>query len=58
MEKLEGATQNKHLKMATEDFYRKQAKSYRDSEAYGKMTELYPLLEMTIKDCQGEKLVD
>ena len=58
MEKLEGETHIQSLKMATEDFYRKQAMSYRNSEAYCRMTRLYPLLQTTINECQGEKLIN
>ena len=45
------------LKMGTEDDYRKKANFYRTSPEYGKMISLYPILETSIKDCQGENLV-
>ena len=45
------------LEMETEDHYRKKAHSYRSSSQYGKMISLYPILETSIKDCQGENLV-
>ena len=45
------------LKMETADHYRKKANSYRTSPEYGKMISLYPILEMSIKDCKGENLV-
>jgi len=58
MEKLVGFTQGTDLKMANEDYYRQQAKFYRDSKDYGRMTQLYPVLESSIKDCQDEKLIN
>ena len=58
MEDLESVKHENHLKMATEDFYRNQEKSYRSSKAYGKMTKLYPVLLTSIKECQKEKLVN
>ncbi len=45
------------LKMETEDHYREKANFYRTSPEYGKMISLYPVLETSIKDCQGESLV-
>ncbi len=45
------------LEMGTEDHYRKKANYYRSSPEYGKMISLYPILETSIKDCQGENLV-
>ena len=45
------------LEMETEDHYRKKASFYRTSPEYGKMISLYPILQTSIKDCQGEKLV-
>ena len=47
----------KSLEMETEDHYREKANVYRTSPEYGKMISLYPILETTIKDCKGEKLV-
>ena len=47
----------KSLEMETEDHYREKANAYRTSPEYGKMISLYPILETTIKDCKGEKLV-
>ncbi len=45
------------LEMGTEDHYRKKASFYRTSAEYGKMISLYPILETSIEDCKGEKLV-
>ena len=45
------------LEMETEDHYRKKANTYRTSSQYGKMISLYPILEMSIKDCKDENLV-
>ncbi len=58
MEKLQGAFEKKRMTMATEEFYRKQAKSYRGSKAYGKMTRLYPVLKSSINACRGETLIN
>ena len=49
--------QIKSPEMETEDHYRKKATSYRTSAEYGKMIYLYPILQTSIKDCKGEKLV-
>tara|TARA_Y100001968_G_scaffold314811_1_gene340639 strand:- start:2215 stop:2349 length:135 start_codon:yes stop_codon:yes gene_type:complete len=43
--------------METEDHYRKKASFYRTSPEYGKMISLYPILETSIENCKGEKLV-
>ena len=43
--------------MESEDHYREIANSYRTSSEYGKMISLYPILELSIKDCKGESLV-
>ena len=45
------------LEMETEDHYRKKASFYRTSPEYGKMISLYPILETSIENCKGEKLV-
>ena len=45
------------LEMESEDHYRKKATFYRTSPQYGEMISLYPILEMSIKDCKGENLV-
>ena len=50
-------SRRKSLEMETEEHYRQKAKSYRISSQYGKMIDLYPVLETTIKDCDGENLV-
>ena len=46
-----------NLEMGTEDHYRKKATFYRTSPEYGRMVSLYPILETSINDCKGEKLV-
>ena len=43
--------------MESADHYREKANSYRTSTEYGKMISLYPILELSIKDCKGESLV-
>ena len=45
------------LEMETEDHYRKKANCYKTSPQYDKMISLYPVLETSIEDCKGEKLV-
>ena len=47
----------KSLEMETEAHYRKKEAKYRSSPEYGKMITLYPILQNSIKDCQGESLV-
>ncbi len=43
--------------MESEENYRKKANSYKTSAEYGKMISLYPILELSIKDCKDESLV-
>ncbi len=45
------------LEMETADHYRKKALDYRTSAEYGRMISLYPILETSINDCEGENLV-
>ncbi|KGF90905.1 MULTISPECIES: hypothetical protein [Prochlorococcus] len=45
-------------KMKSEVDYKKAAKSYRESEQYIKMINLYPTLHNTIIDCKDENLVE
>ena len=46
------------LEMKSEGHYKKAAKSYRKSEQYNKMINLYPILQNTLIDCEDENLVD
>ena len=45
------------LEMKSEGHYKKVAKSYRKSEQYIKMINLYPTLHNTLIDCRNENLV-
>ena len=46
------------LEMKSEVHYKKVAKSYRDSEQYMKMINLYPTLQNTLIECKDENLVE
>ena len=46
------------LEMKSEGHYKKAAKSYRKSEQYINMINLYPILQTTLIDCRDENLVD
>ena len=45
------------LEMKSEGHYKKAAKSYRKSEQYIRMINLYPTLQNTLIDCKGENLI-
>ncbi len=45
------------LEMKSEGHYKKAAKSYRKSEQYINMINLYPILQHTLIDCEGENLI-
>ena len=46
------------LEMKSEGHYKKAAKSYRKSEQYINMINLYPILQTTLIDCKDENLID
>ena len=46
------------LEMKSEGHYKKAANSYRKSEQYINMINLYPILQTTLIDCKDENLVD
>ena len=46
------------LEMKSEIHYKKAAKSYRKSQQYIKMINLYPTLQNTIIECEDESLVE
>ena len=46
------------LEMKSEGHYKKAAKSYRKSEQYIKMVNLYPTLQNTLIECKGEILIE
>ena len=46
------------LEMKSEGHYKKAAKSYRKSEQYINMINLYPILQTTLIDVEDENLID
>ena len=46
------------LEIKSEGHYKKAAKSYRKSEQYIRMINLYPTLQNTLIDCKDEYLVE
>ena len=46
------------LEMKSEVHYRKAAKSYRKSEQYIRMINLYPTLQNTLVECRDENLIE
>ena len=46
------------LEMKSEGHYKKAANSYRKSEQYINMINLYPILQTALIDCKDENLVD
>ena len=46
------------LTMKSESHYKKAAESYRRSEQYINMINLYPILENTLIDCKNENLIE
>ena len=46
------------LEMKSEVHYKKAAKSYRKSQQYLKMINLYPTLQNTLNDCKDENLIE
>tara|TARA_B100001029_G_C14723337_1_gene266362 strand:+ start:404 stop:580 length:177 start_codon:yes stop_codon:yes gene_type:complete len=45
------------LEMKSEVHYKKAAESYRKSEQYINMLNLYPILQSTLNDCINENLI-
>ena len=45
------------LEMKSEGHYKKAAKTYRKSEQYINMLNLYPILQSTLIECKNENLV-
>ena len=45
------------LEMKSQLHYKKAAKSYRKSDQYINMINLYPILQSTLIDCEDENLV-
>ena len=46
------------LEMKSEVHYQKAARSYKKSQQYSRMINLYPTLQNTLIDCKGENLVE
>ena len=46
------------LEMKPEGHYKKAAKTYRKSEQYINMIDLYPILQTTLIECKDENLVN
>ena len=46
------------LTMKSEGHYKKAAESYRKSEQYNNMINLYPILQYTLIDCKNENLIE
>ena len=46
------------LEMKSEGHYKKAAKSYRKSDQYINMINLYPILQNTLIECENENLVN
>jgi len=46
------------LEMKSEVHYKKAAKSYRESEQYIRMINLYPTLQNTLIECRNENLIE
>ena len=46
------------LEMKSEVHYKKAAKTYRKSEQYINMIDLYPILQTTLIECKDENLVN
>ena len=45
------------LQMKSEGHYKKAAKTYRKSEQYINMINLYPILQTTLIECKNENLI-
>ena len=45
------------LEMKSRGHYKKAAESYKRSEQYINMLNLYPILQTSIKDCKDENLI-
>ena len=46
------------LEMKSEGHYKKVAKTYRKSEQYINMINLYPIMQITLIECKDENLVN
>ena len=53
----QGPSRKISLEMKSQWHYKKAAKSYRKSDQYINMINLYPILQSTLIDCEDENLV-
>tara|TARA_B100000941_G_scaffold114104_1_gene80132 strand:- start:500 stop:676 length:177 start_codon:yes stop_codon:yes gene_type:complete len=58
MTTIQRSSRKTSLEMKSEGHYKKAAKSYRKSEQYINMINLYPILQTTLIDCEDENLVE
>ena len=54
----QGSSRKISLEMKSEVHYKKAAKSYRKSDQYINMINLYPILQTTLIDVENENLVN
>ena len=58
MKSSQESSRKTSLEMKSEVHYKKAAKSYRKSQQYIKMINLYPTLQNTLNDCKDENLIE
>ena len=58
MATFQSNTRKISLEMKSEGHYKKAAKTYRKSEQYINMIDLYPILQTTLIECKDENLVN
>ena len=58
MTTYQGSSRKISLEMKSEGHYKKAAKSYRKSQQYIKMINLYPTLKNTLIECKHENLIE
>ena len=58
MTTFQSNTRKISLEMKSEGHYKKAAKSYRKSDQYINMINLYPILQTTLLDVENENLVN
>ena len=57
MTALQRTSKQISLEMKSQGHYKKAAKTYRKSEQYINMINLYPILQNTLIECENENLV-
>ena len=58
MKSSQESSRKTSLEMKSEVHYKKAAKSYRKSQQYIKMINLYPTLQNTLIECKDENLIE